>query len=114
MSKTPFDLLRHILDECDYIVSVVGPQTTPDDLLHDETLKRALVRSLEIIGEASKKIPAEFKATWPEIAWRDMAGMRDKLIHDYMGVDYGIVWDVAKNIIPALRLQVKALLEKEQ
>jgi uncharacterized protein with HEPN domain len=81
--------------------------------LNDETLKRAIVRSIEIIGEATKKIPADFKEKWADISWKNMAGMRDKLIHDYMGVDYSIVWDVAKNVIPALKNQIEIIIEKE-
>lgn len=114
MSKSPLDYLHHILDECDYIVSVIDEHMTKDKLLDDETLKRAIVRSIEIIGEASKKIPADFKVKWSEISWRNMAGMRDKLIHDYMGVDYSIVWDVARNIIPVLRNQIEIIIEKEK
>ena len=59
--------------------------------MHDETLKRALVRSIEIIGEASKKIPNDFRQKYPEIEWRSMTGIRDRLIHDYFGVDYHLV-----------------------
>ncbi len=85
------DYLTHILEECRFIVSV----TINDDLdtfLHDELKKRAVVRSLEIIGEATKKIGGDFKYRWQAIEWRQMAGMRDKLIHDYMGVDYLLVY----------------------
>ena len=113
MSKSPLDYLRHILDECNYIISVIDEHTTKDKLLNDETLKRAIVRSIEIIGEATKKIPADFKEKWADISWKNMAGMRDKLIHDYMGVDYSIVWDVAKNVIPALKNQIEIIIEKE-
>lgn len=114
MSKSPLDYLHHILDECNYIVSVIDENMTKDKLLDDETLKRAVVRSIEIIGEATKKIPADFKVKWSEISWRNMAGMRDKLIHDYMGVDYSIVWDVARNIIPVLKHQIEIIIEKEK
>lgn len=82
--------------------------------LSDETLKRAIARSLEIIGEATKKIPADVKYEWNGISWKHMAGMRDKLIHDYMGVNYLIVWDVAKNIIPDLIPQIETIIAKEQ
>ena len=82
--------------------------------LSDETLKRAVTRSLEIIGEATKKIPADVKYEWNDISWKQMAGMRDKLIHDSMGVNYLIVWDVAKNIIPVLIPQIEAIIDKEK
>ena len=82
--------------------------------LSDETLKRAVTRSLEIIGEATKKIPADVKYEWNDISWKQMAGMRDKLIHDYMGVNYLIVWDVAKNTIPVLIPQIEAIIDKEK
>ena len=85
---------------------------TKEDFLKDDTLKRAVVRSLEIIGEATKKIPADFKVNWGGVRWKDMAGMRDRLIHDYMGVNYSIVWDVIKNKIPELHKQILEVLEK--
>jgi uncharacterized protein with HEPN domain len=114
MSKEPIEYLRHILDECKFILSVTGNNFSKDDLLQDETLKRALVRSLEIIGEATKKIPADFKIKWDSINWKNMAGMRDRLIHDYMGVNYSIVWDVVRNKIPELSGQIADVIKKEQ
>lgn len=113
MSKEPIEYLKHIHDECSYIVSVITDQTTLDDFLSNETLKRAIVRSLEIIGEATKKIPADFKLRWEKINWKNMAGMRDRLIHDYMGVNYSIVWDVVKNKIPELHKQIIEVIENE-
>jgi uncharacterized protein with HEPN domain len=79
--------------------------------LVDETLRRAFVRSLEIIGEAAKKVPDTFRSQHPNIEWRAMAGMRDRLIHDYFGVDYELVWDVVKNRIPELRGQISSILD---
>lgn len=99
-------------DECVFIVSVITSQTTKNQLLEDETLKRAVVRSIEVIGEASKKIPVDQKVLWNEIEWKNIAGMRDKLIHDYFGINYSIVWDVARNKIPALKIQIEKILEK--
>jgi uncharacterized protein with HEPN domain len=81
------------------------------DILEDETIKRAIVRSLEIIGEATKKIPADFKVKQDSVQWKNMAGMRDRLIHDYMGINYNIVWDVAKNKIPDLYIQIQNILK---
>jgi uncharacterized protein with HEPN domain len=106
MSKEPIEYVKHILEECSYLQSVIGNNVSKDDFLQDETLKRATVRSLEIIGQAAKKIPADFKVKWASIEWKSMAGMRDRLIHDYMGTNYHIVWDVIKNKIPLLQAQL--------
>jgi uncharacterized protein with HEPN domain len=81
--------------------------------MRDATLKRAFVRSLEIIGEASKQIPDDFKQKYSHLEWRAMAGMHDRLIHGYFGVDYGIVWDVVKNKIPTLHQAIKEVVEAE-
>lgn len=112
MFKDPKEYLKHIHDECLYIISV-SENLLFDDFMEDETLKRAVVRSLEIIGEASKKIPADFKIKWNSIKWKDMAGMRDRLIHDYMGINYSIVWDVVKNKIPELNDKISEVIGKE-
>ena len=77
MSKEPIEFLKHIADECTYLISV-NKNLSKHEFLDDETLKRAVVRSLEIIGEATKKIPADFKVKWGAIQWKNMAGMRDR------------------------------------
>ena len=110
MYKSYLPYLQHILDECMYIESVVTDDLAMYQFLSDETLKRAVTRSLSIIGEATKKIPADVKLAWNEISWKQMAGMRDRLVHDYMGVNYMIVWDVAKNIIPELTTQIQTVI----
>ncbi|OFY91459.1 MAG: hypothetical protein A3K10_10710 [Bacteroidetes bacterium RIFCSPLOWO2_12_FULL_31_6] len=112
MSKDAKEYLRHIKDECSYLVSV-SENLLFEDFLDNETLKRAVVRSLEIIGEATKKIPADFKVKWNSIQWKNMAGMRDRLIHDYIGVNYSIVWDVIKNKIPDLHQQISNVLNQK-
>lgn len=109
MSKEPIEFLKHINDECLFILSV-SKNLSKDNFLDDEVLKRAIVRSLEIIGEATKKIPADVKIKWNSIQWKNMAGMRDRLIHDYIGVDYTIVWDVIKNKIPELQIQISLVI----
>jgi len=102
-----------MIDEIDYMLSRI-PDTDYESFVRDETLKRAFVRSIEIIGEASKKLPEDIKAMQPDIEWRKISGMRDRLIHDYFGVDYTIVWDVATNKFPNLRINLHALLKQLQ
>lgn len=68
---------------------------------------------MEIIGEATKKIPADIKVKWKNIQWKNMAGMRDRLIHDYLGVNYSIVWDVMQNKIPDINKQISEFLTEE-
>lgn len=104
------NVLRHIIDECVFLKQVLLECLSVEILIADEVIKRAVVRNLEIIGEASKKIPVDEKLKYPSIKWREMAGMRDRLIHDYIGVDYFIVWDVIKNVIPHLKIQIEQAL----
>ncbi len=109
MSPSELDYLRHILDETDYLTRHAH-QLSKDQFLKDETLRRAFVRSLEIVGEATKKLPGSLRQTYPNIEWRAIAGMRDRLIHDYLGVDYELVWDVVRNEIPVLQAEIKHIL----
>ena len=110
MSFEPRDYLRHILAEADYLIAR-SESLSFEAFVGDETLRRAFVRSLEIIGEAAKKVPDEFRAAHPSAEWRGMARMRDRLIHDYFGVDFELVWDVVQTRIPPLRDQIASILE---
>ncbi|MEW6573660.1 MAG: DUF86 domain-containing protein [Bacillota bacterium] len=112
MSLSALEYLRHILDETEYLMGR-AQGLSQDQFMRDATLKRAFVRSIEIIGEASKKIPDDFKQKYSHLEWRAMAGMRDRLIHGYFGVDYDIVWDVVTNKIPVLYRAVKEIIETE-
>jgi uncharacterized protein with HEPN domain len=110
MCFEPRDYLRHILAEADYLVRQ-SAGVSAEGFMQDDTLRRAFVRSLEIIGEAAKKVPDGFRARYPAVEWRAMAGMRDRLIHGYFGVDYQLVWDVIQNRISELRQQVASILD---
>jgi uncharacterized protein with HEPN domain len=77
--------------------------------LQDKKTIKAVIRSLEVLGEASKKIPESIKARYPYVPWKRMAGMRDKLIHEYFGVDLEIVWNVVKNELPPIKPFIEQL-----
>jgi uncharacterized protein with HEPN domain len=102
--------IEHILAEINYLLKE-SKNLKYEDLIEDETLKRAFVRSLEVIGEATKNLSAEFRDKYPEIKWREIAGLRDKLIHHYFGVNLKRVWDVIENKIPELKKQIEKILE---
>lgn len=112
MSRSETEYLRHILDEARYLTEV-SRRASWEEFSEDETLKRAFARSIEVIGEATKNLSVELRGRHPGVEWRVMAGMRDRLIHGYFGVDYEIVWEVASEKAPELARQVESILRSE-
>ena len=101
--------LRHILDEIVFLLKTTE-NLDFNAFLENEMYTRAFSRSFEIIGEAVKNLAPEFRKEHKEIEWKKIAGMRDKIIHQYFNVDYEILWDAIKNNLPAIKDKIQAIL----
>jgi uncharacterized protein with HEPN domain len=112
MSSGPLEPLKHILDEIDFLLGE-GRSLTREGFLRDPLRQRAFTRSLDIIGEAVKRLPRDFRERHAEVEWPLIAGMRDHLIHGYFSVDYDIVWDASTRKVRELRQQIQRLVENE-
>ena len=101
--------LLHIRDAIQNILeyTVAGQE----NFLGDRKTQDAVVRNLEIIGEATKRLSPSLKNAHPDISWKPIAGMRDKLVHDYFGINLQLVWDVVERDLPALKFKVSQLLQ---
>jgi uncharacterized protein with HEPN domain len=84
------------------------------ELGKDRRTRDAVVRNLEVIGEAAKKLPAQMKRDHPEVEWKKIAGLRDILVHDYFGIDMDIVWDVVQNKLPVFTEQVRRIRDESK
>ncbi|SFT90250.1 Uncharacterized conserved protein, contains HEPN domain [Algoriphagus locisalis] len=112
MIKDPVIYLEHI-SACIQKIEEYTKEFNEESFLQNSLIQDAVIRNFEIIGEATKKLDIDFRIKYPEIEWKKIAGMRDKLIHDYIGVDLWAVWAVVENIVPNLKQQIGNILEKE-
>ena len=112
MSRSTLDYLKHILDEFEFLATKTAG-LSQEEFLQDAILQRAFARSLEIVGEAVKNLSDDFRQRNEHIDWKSMAGMRDRLTHQYFAVDYEIVWDTVINKVPKLRAQIEQIVRIE-
>lgn len=111
MLQSNLELLKHITEEISFILENTAGKEK-DIVVEDPVLSRAIVRSLEIIGEASNQLDPDFKADHPEIEWRKIVNTRNRLIHVYFGVDYDIVWDIITNKLHELLDFAEQIIEE--
>ena len=107
------DYLQDILDATGDIENFID-EMTYEQFIKDKKTLNAVVRSIEIIGEASKNLPNSLKAKYSELPWREITGMRDKLIHAYFGVDTETLWKAAKDNIPPLKASIQKMLKEQE
>ncbi len=101
--------IKDILEAIEDIEAFIGKMSF--DRFHaDKKTRSAVVWKLEVIGEASKNVPASIRSKYKELPWKDMAGMRDKISHFYFGIDYQIVWEVIRKKLPIVKPAIKKIL----
>jgi uncharacterized protein with HEPN domain len=102
--------LLHAVDAIDAILEYTAEGR--EGFFSDRKTQDAVIRNIEILGQAVKGLSEETRALEPEVPWRQIAGMRDKLIHEYFGVDLGLVWDVVERELPGLRVTMERLIPR--
>ncbi len=110
MKKNPLMFVSHILESFE-LIEEYAKNVTKEALEKNEMKTDAIVRRIEIIGEATKNIPNSLKTMYPDIPWKDMAGMRDIIIHQYYGVEIDEIWKVMKIDTPKIKKEIKQILK---
>jgi uncharacterized protein with HEPN domain len=111
MKKNPEIFLKHIIESIESIEKYTE-NISQDKFFESTRTQDAVVRRLEIIGEAVKNLPMSFRNKYPDIPWRKAAGMRDVLIHEYFGVDLALIWEIIKKDLPNFKKQILGLLQR--
>ena len=113
MKKEPLVFVEHILESIKDVESFIRG-VPKKSFMKNKEKQSAVVRQIEIIGEASKNIPENFKDKYSHISWKEIIGARDKIIHHYFGIDLEIVWEIITINLPELKKQVEEILDKEK
>ena len=109
MNKDPLIFIRHMVESMTFIESF-SKGLTKEHLAQDELKQSAIIRKIEIVGEAAKNLPKEYISKHPSIPWKDIIGMRDKIIHHYFDIDLDIVWQVITVDLPDVKKKLNQIL----
>lgn len=112
MTKDPQVFLKHILDSIEWIEKDTAG-LSKEKFFENVPIQDAVIRRIEIIGEATRNLPEETKLASPEIPWQDIMDMRNNLIHGYFGVDLKLVWDVVQSDLPPFKKQIQEILRSD-
>ena len=111
MKKDPLIFITHIIESID-LIGDFAKGLTKEKLADNKLKQSAIIRQIEIIGEAAKNLPTEFIEKYKDIPWKDIIGMRDKIIHQYFDIDINIVWNVLEVNLPDLKKKIKKILKE--
>lgn len=111
MKKDPTVFLKHIL-ECIELVEQYTKNFSKEKFLNDIAIQDAVIRRLEIIGEAARNLPDAFKSNYSDVAWRKILAARNILVHNYFGIDLDIIWRIINNDLQPLKKQIKDMLKQ--
>ncbi len=112
MKKEALIFIEHMLESIEKIEKYTK-KLTKEKLIKDTKVQDAIIRRIEILGEAVKNLPDDFRNKHPEVEWSEVVRTRDKIIHHYFGVDLDIIWDIIKKDLPKLKKQIKEILKDQ-
>ena len=113
MKKDTLIFIEHIIESIN-LIEDFSKSLTKEKLESDKLRQSAIIRQIEIIGEAIKNLPKIFMEKYPQVMWKDIVGTRDRVIHQYFDIDIAIVWDIISKDLPVLKKQIEDILEKEK
>lgn len=110
--KKSIVFIKHMRDSIEEIESFIEG-VSEEDFLNNKEKQNAVIRSIEVLGEAAKNVSEDIRKKYPKIEWKKISGMRDKLIHHYFGINEEIIWDAVHYDLPKLKKEIKLILKKE-
>ncbi len=113
MKKDSIIFISHIIESIN-LIEEFSKGLTKEKLADNKLKQSAIIRQIEIIGEAAKNLPKEFTEKHQDIPWKDIVGMRDKIIHQYFDIDINIVWDVLEVNLPEIKTKIQRILKDEE